>query len=166
MTEPLSALLGESPSRVWFKRPAVWAALVVVLFLPVSWWAWHANALAHAAPRYVTETAARGNLTLVVSANGTIQPTRSINIGSELSGTVLEVRVDVNDHVKKGQVMVVLDTAKLRDQILRSKAALEASMARVDSSAVTAREAHATLTRLETVAKMSGGRTTVTQNCK
>ena len=65
---------------------------------------------------------ARGNLTLTVTANGTLQPTRSINIGSELSGTVLKVNVDVNDRVKKGQVLVELDTAKLRDQILRSRA--------------------------------------------
>ena len=37
---------------------------------------------ANAAPQYVTEAAARGDLTLTVSANGTIQPTRAINIGS------------------------------------------------------------------------------------
>jgi HlyD family secretion protein len=136
----------------------VWVGLALSPLLLGGWWLWRANALADAAPRYVTEVAARGNLTLVVSANGTIQPTRSINIGSELSGTVLEVRVDVNDHVKKGQVMVVLDTAKLRDQILRSKAALDASMARVDLTAATFREAHATLARLEAVAQLSGGR--------
>jgi HlyD family secretion protein len=62
---------------------------------------------------YTTQPATRGDLTLTVTANGTIQPTRSINIGSELSGTVLKVNVDVNDQIKKGQVLVVLDTAKL-----------------------------------------------------
>ena len=41
----------------------------------------------------------------LLTANGTLQPTRSINIGSELSGTVLKVHVDVNDRVKKGQVL-------------------------------------------------------------
>ncbi len=73
-------------------------------------------------PIYVTQAVARGNLTLTVTANGTLQPTRSINIGSELSGTVLKVNVDVNDQIKKGQVLVELDTAKLNDQILRSRA--------------------------------------------
>ena len=57
-------------------------------------------------------------------ARFTLQPTRSISIGSELSGTVLKVNVDVNDPVKKGQILVVLDTARLNDQILRSKATL------------------------------------------
>jgi NodT family efflux transporter outer membrane factor (OMF) lipoprotein len=55
-----------------------------------------------AAPVYTTEPVRRGNLTLTVTANGTLQPTRSIAIGSELSGTV-KVNVDVNDHIKKGR---------------------------------------------------------------
>jgi HlyD family secretion protein len=42
-----------------------------------------------------------------------------VNIGSELSGTVKRVHVDVNDRVKPGQVLVELDTAKLRDQVTR-----------------------------------------------
>jgi HlyD family secretion protein len=71
---------------------------------------------------------------------------------------VLEVLVDVNDHVKKGQVMVVLDTAKLREQILRSKAALAASMARMDLTNASTREAQSTLARLEAVAQVSDGR--------
>jgi HlyD family secretion protein len=37
---------------------------------------------------------------------------------------VARVLVDVNDKVKKGQVLVELDTAKLNDQIVRSRAAL------------------------------------------
>ena len=86
-----------------------------------------------------------------------MQPTRSINIGSELSGTVLEVRADVNDRVKKGQVVVVLDTAKLRDQILRSEAALAASTARVAQTVATVHEAQATLARLDAVALASNG---------
>jgi HlyD family secretion protein len=70
----------------------------------------------------------------------------------------LEVRVDVNDRVKKGQVMVVLDTAKLRDQILRSNATLAASNARLTLTAATVKEAQSTWARLEEVAQLSGGR--------
>lgn len=45
--------------------------------------------------------------------------THAINIGSELSGMVLKVNLDVNDRIRKGQVLVELDPAMLRDQILR-----------------------------------------------
>ena len=64
-----------------------------------------------------------------MAANGTLQPTRSVTIGSELSGTVRNVLVDVNDKVKKGQVLVELDTAKLEAQVLRSRASLAAAQA-------------------------------------
>lgn len=50
-------------------------------------WFWQARQTAAAAPNYTTHAVTRGNLTLTVVANGTLQPTRSVNIGSELSGT-------------------------------------------------------------------------------
>ena len=100
----------------------------------------------------------RGNLTLTVTANGTLQPTRSIAIGSELSGTVSKVNVDVNDRIKKGQVLVELDTAKLHDQILRSRATLAAANAKVAQTVATVKEAQATLGRFEEVARLSGGK--------
>ena len=153
----LAGLLDEPGARPWYRRPATWAiAAVLVVAAGATWW-WMARRADATAPSYSTQTVGRGDLTLTVTANGTVQPTRSINIGSELSGTVLKVNVDVNDAVKKGQVMVVLDTAKLRDQILRSQAALAAAQAKVAQTAATVAETRATLGRLEAVAKLSGG---------
>lgn len=151
-------LLDEPQTNRWYRRRQLWIGALALLLVLGGWWWWHARTAAQAAPRYVTEKVAHGNLTLTVSANGTIQPTRAISIGSELSGTVLEVRVDVNDRVKKGQVLVVLDTAKLRDQILRSSATLAASTARVAQTSATLAEAQANMARLDEVAKVSGGR--------
>jgi HlyD family secretion protein len=154
---PINQLLGIGAAHPWYRRTWFWVLVLAIAATGGGWW-WYARAQANAEPQYVTETAERGDLTLTVSANGTIQPTRAINIGSELSGTVLEVRVDVNDRVKKGQVMVVLDTAKLRDQILRSTATLASANAQVALTEATAREAQATLARLQEVARISGGR--------
>jgi HlyD family secretion protein len=153
----LSALLAEPDAAAWYRRPLPWVALVGVLLLAGGLWWWLASRAASALPVYGTQAVARGNLTLSVTANGTIQPTRSINIGSELSGTVLKVNVDVNDRIKKGQVLVVLDTAKLRDQILRSQATLAAATSKVAQTAATVKEAQAGLGRFEEVARLSGG---------
>ena len=155
---PINELLGVGPATPWYRRALLWVLLAAMLAAGGGWWWWSARAKANAVPQYVTEASARGDLTLTVSANGTIQPTRAINIGSELSGTVLEVRVDVNDKVKKGQVMVVLDTAKLRDQILRSTATLVSANAQVALTEATTREAQATLARLQEVARISNNR--------
>ncbi|MEZ5701612.1 MAG: hypothetical protein R3E42_06020 [Burkholderiaceae bacterium] len=66
-------------------------ATMVVLGVGYSYW--QAQQAAKAAPAYVSEPARKGQITLTVSANGTLEPTRSVNIGSELSGTVHRVLV-------------------------------------------------------------------------
>ncbi len=154
----LATLLGEPAPRAWYRRSALWIGIVLLFLTAGGVWWWMAAKAAKAAPSYTTQAVKRGNLTLTVTANGTIQPTRSINIGSELSGTVLKVNVDVNDKIQKGQVLVVLDTAKLQDQILRSKAAVAAATAKVAQTAATIKEATAALKRLEEVAVLSGGK--------
>ena len=154
----LAGLLDEPTAKAWYLRPLFWGAVAVVLLGTGGVWWWMADRAANAAPSYTTQAVARGNLTLSVTANGTIQPTRSISIGSELSGTVLKVNVDVNDNIKKGQVLVVLDTAKLNDQILRSKASLASATAKVAQTVATVKEATAALERFEAVAALSGGK--------
>ena len=154
----LAALLDEPSARPWYRRRLTWIGLALVLLVAGGTWWWLQRQATNAAPVFSTQTVARGNLTLQVMANGTLQPTRAINIGSELSGTVLKVNVDVNDRVKKGQVLVVLDTAKQRDQILRAQAALAAASAKVGQAVATVRESRANLDRLEEVARLSGGK--------
>jgi HlyD family secretion protein len=153
-----ATLLDEPVKRAWYRRRVVWAGVLALVLAAGGVWWWQARKAANAAPVYTTQVVGRGNLTLTVTANGTLQPTRSINIGSELSGTVLKVNVDVNDQIKKGQVLVVLDTAKLGDQILRSKATLSAASSKVEQTQATVSEAAASLARYEEVAQLSGGK--------
>src|SRR5450631_4203348 len=148
----VATLLDAPKARRWYRRPAVWFLAMGLVLIAIAVGYWQMRRSANAAPSYSSQEVARGNLTLTVTANGTLQPTRSINIGSELSGTVLKVNVDVNDSVKRGQVLAVLDTAKLRDQILRSRASLAAATAKVAQTVATVKEAKASLGRLEEVA--------------
>ena len=154
----LATLLAEPEPRTWYRRPVLWSSIALVLLVAGGLWYWQARRPADAAPTYTTQTVGRGNLTLTVTANGTLQPTRSINIGSELSGTVLKVNVDVNDRLEKGQVLVELDPSKLNGQILRSRASVAAAKALVAQTVATVGEAKANLARLEEVARLSGGK--------
>ena len=108
---------------------------------------------------YMTADVERGDLRVEVSANGTLEPTRTVSIGSELSGIVSRVLVDVNDTVKVGQVLIELDTAKLNAQVQQAEASLESAKANeVEAKAVLA-EAQAKYQRLLKVHKLSGGKT-------
>ena len=157
-TAELQTLLGAEHRRAWWQRPTLWGVAVLVLLLAAGLAYWLAQKKSSTAPSYVTEVVRRGDLTLNVMANGTLQPTRSVNIGSELSGTVKRVLVDVNDRVKKGQVLVELDNAKLSDQVLRSRAALAAALAQLAQGTATLKESRASLARFEEVARLSGGK--------
>ena len=97
----LEALLGAGSARVWWRRPVWWAAAAALLAV-VAGFLWWQGQRRSDAPHYVTEPVARGDLTVNVAANGTLQPTLAVNVGSELSGTVARVLVDINDRVKKG----------------------------------------------------------------
>lgn len=151
-------LLGEPASSVWWRRPRILIAAVLLVLAVLGGYVWKTWQKASTVPGYITEPVSRGDLKLTVTANGTLQPTRSVSIGSELSGTVLRVLVDVNDHVKKGQVLVELDTAKLADQVLRSRATLASDQAKVAQAVATVKESRANLARLEEVARLSGGK--------
>ena len=146
-----------APARGW-RRASIWIAVTFVVLAAASVWIWRSQQQAAAAPSYVTEAVTRGNLSIAVTANGTLQPTRSVNIGSELSGTVTRVLVDVNDRIKKGQVLVELDTAKFGDQVARSRATVASATAKVAQTIATVKEVESNLARLHEVARLSGGK--------
>ena len=154
----LQTLLGEDKPPRWWRRSSLWIGLAALLLAAGGVYYWQAQKAVKAAPAYVTTPLAKGNITLTVSANGTLQPTRSVNIGSELSGTIKRVLVDVNDRVKAGQVLVELDASKFKDQVTRSRAALVAAQAAQAQSVATTKETRAALARFEAVAKLSGGK--------
>ena len=156
----VEALLGEDAPRAWWRRPRSWmiVALLALAIGAAAWFAARRDARTLRGPQYQTETVARGTLDVKVVANGTLAPTLTVGIGSELSGTVARVLVDINDQVSKGQVLLELDTSRLQDQIARSRASLASAEAKVAQAAATLKEARATLARMEEVSRLSGGR--------
>lgn len=110
------------------------------------------------AGQYITEAAVSGTLVVTASASGTLQPTKSVDVGSDLSGTLATVRVQENDVVKKGQLLAELDTDRLRDAVDKSRAALAAAEATVSQKQATVVEARTLLERMRQVAELSEGR--------
>jgi HlyD family secretion protein len=111
-----------------------------------------------AATTYRTEEARRGDIVVTVTATGNLEPRNQVDIGSELSGTMREVYVDVNDEVKQGQVLAVLDTTRLRAQVLQQESSLASAQARVVQSEATLKEARANYQRLLKVRELSGNK--------
>ena len=157
-SKDVQELLGDGLARSWWQNPTVWIGAVAVAGAIGGYVWWQNHQAANAKPVYVSEEVKRGNLSITVAANGTLQPTRTVNVGSELSGTVRSVLVDVNDVVKKGQVLVELDTDKLQAQLNRSKASVLSAQARLQQSQATLKEARSNFARLQEVHRISGGK--------
>lgn len=152
-----SPLQPSSPVR---RRQALaWAALVAGVLMCAT--AVIASDPGSAAPPlpFETVTARTGALTVTVTATGTLQPTTSVEVGSELSGIVAAVLVQENDTVTPGQVLARLDTAKLEDTVLRSRAAVTVAEAGVTEARATITEARATLSRLQQLFAATHGQT-------
>ncbi|MYM25637.1 efflux RND transporter periplasmic adaptor subunit [Duganella sp. FT135W] len=81
------------------------------------------------APRFRTAAVDTGNITQSVTATGTINPVALINIGSQVSGTVNQLKADFNDHVTKGQVLLTLDPTIFNAQIRQAEAQLASARA-------------------------------------
>lgn len=107
---------------------------------------------------FLTGEVRRGDLELAVSATGNLAPTDQIDVGSETSGIVERVLVEVNDKVVKGQPLAALDASRLKDAVTRSQSSLLASQAAVIQARATLSEAQAQLDRLREVSRLSGGR--------
>jgi HlyD family secretion protein len=131
------------------KRAARWtvglllaAAGLAGIFL---WWSGDEST----EPRFVLQEVERGNLTVTVSATGTLEPTNEIEIGSELSGTIKDVFVDFNDRVEEGQVLARINTDELEATVAQKRAAVQAAEATVTESQATVLETHLQYERYE-----------------
>ncbi len=71
----------------------------------------------------------KGDLESTISSNGTLSPVTTVEIGTQVSGTIARLYVDFNDYVKKGDLLAVLDTVLLKAAVLDAEANLDKSEA-------------------------------------
>ena len=154
-SQPLDDFLGVKPQPAW-RRPLKWVLIAIgVVLLVLLGMRFFGGTTA---VQYAAEPAQRGNLRVTVSATGKLAPTNQVTVGSQLSGLVTQVVVDVNDRVEKGQALALIDPEQLDDQIRQNEAALNANIAQVGQAQATVAESRAQLARLEEVYRLSGGR--------
>lgn len=73
---------------------------------------------------FATATISRGNLRQVVTATGEIQPLNTINVGSQVSGTIDAIYVDFNSKVKKGDILLTIEPSVLQASVDEALASL------------------------------------------
>lgn len=86
--------------------------------------------------QYRLQAIEKGDISQVVSANGTINPVTLVNVGTQVSGTVKKLHVDFNSKVEKGQVLLELDDALLSAQQKQGLANVKSATATLELATV------------------------------
>jgi len=114
----------------WIWRHKWWAlAVVIILLIGGTWWI-----IASIGERveYVTVGVTRGDIKHVVTATGEINPVNTVNVGSQVSGTISNIYVDYNSHVTKGQLLLEIDPSVLQATVDESRAALDSAKSQLN----------------------------------
>ena len=96
-----------------------------------GWYGWRQWSEAKSAPVWRTAKVEKGPITASVSATGTLNPVRSVQVGSQVSGQIKEMYVDFNDVVKEGQLLARIDPDSFELRVRQAMADVEAARATV-----------------------------------
>jgi HlyD family secretion protein len=132
-----------TPARAARNPTRRWPWLLAVLLLPVAalWFFSHRGGAE--AGSYRTEPVERGEIRTAISATGTLSATATVDVGTQVSGTLATVDVDFNDHVRAGQVIARLDPSTLQARLDQAAATLSSSQAGLGEAQATAKNAEA-----------------------
>jgi HlyD family secretion protein len=110
--------------------------------------------------QYFTAKVDRGDIREVVEATGTITAVTTVQVGSQVSGTIAQLYADFNSRVKKGQVVAQIDPRLFQGTLLHAKADLAnaranliAAQANLEKAKATAIQTHADYERTSGLAK-------------
>lgn len=117
------------------KRRWIWIVLAVIVVLAAGggYLLWRRSTATPAAAGIRTVAVQRGTLQVTVSASGSLEPVRQMDLSFGVSGKVAEVLVGIGDRVKAGQVLARLDTTDLETSVRQAELNLKSAQAQLDS---------------------------------
>lgn len=106
----------------WLWRRKWWIILFIVVALVAVYFI--SGGKSNQGTGFATATISKGDLRQVVTATGEIQPLNTINVGSQVSGTIEAIYVDYNSKVKKGDVLLKIEPSVLQASVDEAYASL------------------------------------------
>lgn len=113
-----------------FTKKRIWIAIIVIGILAIGGLIWAANR-----PKpveLVTDAVVKGRLTQTVEASGELESIDEVDLSFDISGTLDEILVAVDDEVQAGQELAKLKTDELQADVDRAGQAVVSAQARVD----------------------------------
>lgn len=107
-----------------------WSVTVLIILLIAGLWAFIATSAKKV--EYVTVNVSRGDIRHVVTATGEINPVNTVNVGSQVSGTIQEIAVDYNSRVKKGDLLLKIEPSVLQANVDEARAELDSAQSKLN----------------------------------
>jgi HlyD family secretion protein len=125
------------------------ATLTIVLVAAGYYWNGDARA---DAPQVSVAAVTRGSVVARVSATGTLEPIDTVEVGTQVSGTIASLGADFNQAVTRGQTIATLDPAVLTSQVTQAEATVIRLKAELQRATVMNEDAGVKLARAEQLA--------------
>ena len=110
--------------------------LIAVATVTASVTAYYRSSSADSAPQFVTAEVGRGDVVDAVEATGALQAVTTVQVGTQVSGTIKALHANFNSMVRKGQVVAELDPSLLQTQVDQAQATYERLQADVERARV------------------------------
>ena len=121
----------------------IWIALIIVAVAAVAIAA--RVMTSRESTQYFTEKLDRGDIRNVVEATGTINAVTTVQVGSQVSGTIAKLNADFNSHVHKGDVIALIDPRLFEGAVQQATADVENAKANVVAASAGLTKAKAAL---------------------
>ena len=128
-------------------------SLVAIAALTIGGLAYYRSTASAEVPHYVTAAISRGDVVQTVEATGTLEAVTTVQVGSQVSGTISALLADYNSQVRKGQVIARLDPSLLQAQVDQADATIVRLEADVDRARVSLADANIKQRRAEELFK-------------
>jgi HlyD family secretion protein len=112
----------------WYRSKYLWFSVVMLAALG-GVGTWRFLGVKADQPKYLFGSVDRGDIVMQVAANGALQAVTTVQVGSQVSGNILELYADFNSEVKKGQLLAKLDPAIFQAQVDQADATVRTSEA-------------------------------------
>lgn len=117
------------------KRPRHWKliACVALAMFAAGWYFWGGNRAEGQKTAYLAEAVTRGQIEDTITAVGKLNAVRSVNVGAQVSGQLISVKVKIGDHVKENQLVAEIDPTPSEKRVESAQAQIDNLYAQLQS---------------------------------
>lgn len=106
-----------------------WLLLIPVLLAAGAWVAWNQRSRPQSTGEFLCVQLEEGDVVQTVRSTGSLNPVRTVQVGSQVSGNIQQLFADFNSPVREGQLIARLDTATFDANVRLAESELESALA-------------------------------------